>query len=716
MQGFRSSAKAGFDIGALIEPRSIAVVGVSPAAPNSWGFRTMRVLAEGGYKGALYAVHPTKDVPGFETARALRDRPAPDLVAICVRAEQSVAVVREARAIGAKAAIVFASNFAEIGEAGARLQRELIEAAGDMPFLGPNCLGFSNRTASVKMSVAPFLNRPLLEPGPVALVAQSGALGLVLAQCVEESGVGYSHFISVGNESVLTASMLARQLVERDDVGIVFVYLETVRDPQVLAETAARAHDLGKRVIVLKAGSSDAGRRAALSHTAAIAGNETLFEVLTRDMDIVRIRDDEGVKPVLAALRRNWRMPKRPRVAVLSNSGGAGAVLADRLVAEGARVEAFSEPLRQAVRQTGLVEAGDRNPLDIGGGWEALLDRVEPCLKVLDAADEVDAVVVYYAFGDVIGDRVVPIASHCSAMSKPAVFVWQAAPPEFYAAVSARDVLTSTIAGGVRAVAAQMAAGVSGSVAWRHRAVAPVPLPALQVGQATIAEHDAGEILRGLGVDVVASVAVARGRAAEAIATVASRGWARCVVKGNAADVLHRNRVGLVEVGVRADELGDVVARLAGRLDEVSTDPARRILVQPMIAFNDEIGVGGIVDPSYGPAILIGPGGVGIEAAEGERHVLLLNASDAARLAYARRVEQAYDLAQDTVTPIVNALERLLATPGIREIDINPMVRTEARGLVALDALFVVEQHHSTGAASPQRQTDASKGGSSGVL
>jgi len=690
---------ADFDIGALIEPTSIAVVGVSPAAPNSWGYRTMRVLAEGGYTGSLYAVHPTKDVPGFETVRSLRDKPAPDLVAICVRAEQAIDVVREAREIGAKAAIVFASNFAEIGDDGVRLQRELVEAAGDMPFLGPNCLGFSNRTASVKMSVAPFLNRPLLEPGPVALVAQSGALGLVLAQCVEESGIGYSHFISVGNESVLTASMLARQLVERDDVGIVFIYLETLRDPQMLADAAARAHALGKRIIVLKAGSSDAGRRAALSHTAAIASNEALFEALVRHMGIVRINDDEGVQPVLAALRRNWTMPNKPRVAILSNSGGAGALLADRLVAEGARVEAFSEPLRQAIRQTGLVEAGDHNPLDIGGGWEALLDRVEPCLQVLDAAEEVDAVVVYYAFGDIIGEKVAPIASYCSAMSKPAVFVWQAAPSEFYASVTARDVLTSTIGGGVRAVASLMAAGVVQDVEWRRRAVPPVALPAMREGQATIAEGEAGAVLRGLGIDVVDAIAVTLERGPAAIAEVAAKGWTRCVVKGNAADVLHRNRVGLVEVDVPADDLPAVIDRLGRRLDEVSSDPERVVLIQPMIAITKEIGVGGLIDPNYGPAILIGPGGVDIESAEGERHVLLLNASDSARMSFVRRVEEAYGLAPGAVMPIVQGLERLLATSRVREIDINPMTRTAEGRLIALDALIVVDQHRSTAAA-----------------
>lgn len=699
MRGVGVSAMTDFDIHALIEPKSIAMVGVSPGAPNSWGFRTMRVLAEGGYTGALYAVHPTKTVPGFETVRSLRDKPAPDLVAVCVRAEQAVDVVREAREIGAKAAIVFASNFAEIGEDGVRLQRELIEAAGDMPFLGPNCLGFSNRTASVKMSVAPFLNRPLLPPGPVALVAQSGALGLVLAQCVEESGVGYSHFISVGNECVVTASMLARQLVERDDVGIVFIYLETLRDPQVLAEAAARAHALGKRIIVLKAGASDAGRRAALSHTAAIAGNDTLFGALARDMGIVSIRDDEGVQPVLAALRRDWVMPPKPRVAILSNSGGAGALLADRLVAEGARVEAFSEPLRQAIRQTGLVEAGDQNPLDIGGGWEALLDRVEPCLEVLDHAEEVDAVVVYYAFGDIIGAKVAPIADYCAAMSKPAVFVWQAAPSEFYASVTARDVLTGTIGGGVRAVVAQMALASAGEVAWQRRDVAAVALPVVQAGQSTIAELDAGAVLRKLGIGVVDAVVSARGQAAAAIAEVGAKGWTRCVVKGNAADVLHRNRVGLVEVGVPVERLAEVLARFERRLDEVSSDPQRSLLIQPMIAFEEEIGVGALLDPNYGPAILIGPGGVGIEAASGERHVLLLSASDEARAAYQSRVEDAYGLAPGTLGPVVAGLERLLATPTISEIDINPMVRTPDGGLIALDALIVVEPHHPTAAA-----------------
>ena len=695
------------DIGPLIEPRSIAVVGVSPAEPDSWGYRTMRVLASGGYTGTLYAVHPSKDVPGFETVRSLRDRPAPDLVAICVRAERAVAVVREAREIGARAIIVFASNFAEIGEAGIALQRELVEAAGDVPLLGPNCLGYSNRTASIKMSVAPFLNRPLLPPGPVALVAQSGALGLVLAQCVEDSGVGYSHFISVGNEATLTASMLARHLVEREDVGIVFIYLETLRDPQELALAATRAQALGKRIIVLKAGNSDAGKRAALSHTAAVAGNDGFFDALTRDLGIVRIHDDEGVASVLSALRRNWSMPARPRMAILTNSGGAGAVLADRLVAAGARVEAFSDPLRARIDETGLVEAGNHNPLDIGGGWEALLDRVEPTLKILDAAEEVDAVVVYYAFGDIVGDRVAPIAGYCSAMSKPAVFVWQAAPAEFYASVTAPDLVTPSIGGGVRAVVAQMGIGGTLPALWQDAPASPITLPSVAPDQTTIPEQQASGVLRQLGVAVVDHLAFPPAEIAGAPAQVGARGWTKLVVKASAHDVPHRNRVGLVEIGVDPSDLPEVLARMATRLETQSKDPARSLLVQPMMSFSEELGVGALIDPLYGPAVVIGPGGIRIEELGGDRHILLLRTSKEARAAYAGRVEAAYRLAPGTIDPILVALERLLATPGISEIDINPMVRTPAGGLFALDALLVVEPQRRTTAASWQSASDA---------
>src|SRR5699024_10003850 len=185
------------DISRLIAPRSIAIIGVKVAEPESWGHRVVRVLTEGGYDGVVRVVHPRDDFPGVETIRTLADRPAPDLVVICVRAGAALPLVREARDLGARAAVVFASEFAEFGAEGARLEAELTEAAGDMPLLGPNCLGFSNRIDDVKISVAPFLNRPLIPPGPVALVAQSGALGVVLTRCVENAGIGYSHFVSV---------------------------------------------------------------------------------------------------------------------------------------------------------------------------------------------------------------------------------------------------------------------------------------------------------------------------------------------------------------------------------------------------------------------------------------------------------------------------------------------------------------------------------------
>ncbi len=682
----------------LIEPSSVAIVGVSVSDPRSWGYRVVRVLVDGGYTGRVWVVHPSNDFPGVTTYRSLSDGPRPDLVAVCVRAERVLEVVGEARRIGARAAVVFASDFAEAGEQGERLQQALLEAAGDMPVLGPNCLGFSNRPARVKMSVAPFLNRPLRPPGPVALVAQSGALGLVLSQCVEESGVGYAHFVSVGNEAALTASEVAHALLGRDEVRIVLLYIEALRDPAMLIRAARRASASGKRIVLLHAGRSEAARRAALSHTAAIANDSTLLDALCRDCGIVRIREDTDVRPAMAMASRGWRMPSSPRVAVFSNSGGAGAVLADRLSEIGARVEPFSDALRARIREIGSVQAGDTNPLDVGGGWEALLDRVPATLEALEASDEVDAIVAYYAFGDLNEAAVAGIVDRCGRSSKPCVFVWQAAPPAGLALVNAVDVLATSIGDGVRFMASMMAAATATTASHDAAALllsdapplAPGALPPLESAGPTIAEFQSASILRALGVEVVETLA----GTPDAIDALAERAlgttWERFVVKANASDVPHRSRVGLLRLGVARTALRAVLSELATGLRAVSQDRSGLLLVQPEVPIRAEIAVGGLVDPRFGPVVMVGPGGVDIEALEGRRTSLVLDAADAVATGrFVVAAERSLDLPPGSLIPVVRALGTLLRSGRVAEVDVNPMVVTDRGTLVALDGLIV---------------------------
>ena len=662
----------------LLSPSRIAIVGVSAGDPQSWGHRVVRVLVDGGFDGETVVVHPRTDFPGVKTVRSVADLDAPELVVICVPAQRSIGVVAEARKAGAKAVIVFASEFAEMGPEGEALQDELIEAAGDMLMLGPNCFGISNRVDNVKLSAAPFLNNPLRDVSEVALVAQSGALGLVLSRCVEESGSGYSHFISVGNEATLGATEIARHVIERDEVGVVLLYLEALRDPANLARTAQRARPLGKRVVLLNAGRSEAGKRAALSHTAAIAGNDMFLQSLCDDFGIVRIHDDD-VKPVLAALERGWTLPENPRVCILSNSGGAGAVLADRVDSAGGRVQPMTSDTRAQVAA-----------IDIGGGWEATTHLFKPTLDVLAGAEEFDALVVYYAFGEMCADAVVEISRHCAACKKPVTFIWQIAPEDGIRQVTTPGIMATSMGEGVRMLAAQMKITQTGTADWLPLASSNVSLPAVPAGQTTLAEYQSSAILAAQGMGVVPSE-FAQGDALDDLAArVARHGWSRVVVKGNAHDVLHRNRVGLVRVDVQADELGTVLCEMSARLDANSGDPTRGLIVQPMLAFDAEIGVGALIDRLFGPVVLIGPGGVDIEAADGARDVLLLNTNGANWDAYATRVEQRYAISAGSVRPVLDALANLLASRQVSEIDVNPMIKTEEGGLVALDALIVM--------------------------
>ncbi len=393
---------------------------------------------------------------------------------------------------------------------------------------------------------------------------------------------------------------------------------------------------------------------------------------------------------MLAALERGWSLPSNPRVCILSNSGGAGAVLADQVEAAGGRVQAMTAETRAKVAEIGMIGAGDGNPIDIGGGWEAVTHLFKPTLDVLVAATEFDALVVYYAFGEMCVDAVVEISRHCAECQKPVTFIWQIAPAEGISKVTTPGILATSMGEGVRMLAAQMKITQAGAAEWAPLAASNLDLPDVANDQTALAEFQSSAILAALGMDFVPSEFAQADALDDLAARVTANGWSRVVVKGNAFDVLHRNRVGLVRVGVSADELGNILRDMSDLLDAHSNDPARGLIVQPMLDFTSEIGVGALIDPLFGPVVLIGPGGIGIEDADGARDALLLNTNSANWDTYAARVELRYDLSAGSVRPVLDALAQLLGSGRVSEVDVNPMIRTEAGGLIALDSLIVM--------------------------
>ncbi|MGH3494961.1 MAG: acetate--CoA ligase family protein, partial [Sciscionella sp.] len=598
----------------------------------------------------------------------------PDLVVLATPAATVPGLVREARECGAGAAVVYAAGFAEDGHD--VLQAELREAAGEMPVLGPNCLGVVNRAVGLQASTTVFLERERATPGPVAVVTQSGAMGFVIADLLEQAGLGYSYYVSVGNEACLSVGELGSYLLAQPDVEVLVCYLEGVRDAAALRKLGQQARQAGKAVVALTVGRSAAGRRAALSHTAAIAGDHLLLASLCRQEGIHLVSDDEQLVDAVLCARKRIMLPPAPRLAVLTMSGGAGGVLADNLTAMGARIPPLSAATRDQLARIGAIEATDTNPVDLGGNIDRWMDRVEELLNVLDTDPELDGIVLYLTFGDRFPEVYHQLASAAGRMRTPTWFVWACAPPDEVERLGKPETVLPSIGALLRRLRMLL-----------PDSIPPERRPSLPSGanHPMWSELQSMPLLADVGIAHVPTVAAAT---AEALAeAVRAAGWAGpYVIKADAAAVPHRSRHGLVCTGVAKPELAATASVVSRRLTHVSTDPEQTLIAQPMLVHTGELALGATRDALYGTAVVLGAGGDRAEDPVAPRRALLLPATDDQIDELAGWASTVLTAPVEATARAVEALARLLTEHSeIAEVDINPLCVTGDR-LVAVDA------------------------------
>lgn len=666
------------DLSPLFFPRRIGIAGLS-SRERTWGRMVLGNLRYGGFDGDVIAVAPRSatDVPYVAD---LGELSAPlDLLLVTLPAAAVPSMVARARETGmARSVLVFSAGFAETGPEGAALEAELVAAAGDLPLVGPNCVGLLSRPGAAVATVSQFVHRPHPPAGPVAVVSQSGALGFVMSTLLERHGVSVGTYVSVGNEACLGIGELGADLVERPDVSVLGLYIESVRNPAALRALAVRAGELGKRVVALKAGTSAAGQRATLSHTAAVAGDALLFRGLCDDAGIVVAESDEAFADLLHAAQHPGaaELPVRPRVGVVTMTGGGGAILADRLSATGASVPALPEVARAKVDGLGLSSlASSANPIDLGGNFDRDADTFDELFAILDDDPDVDGIVGMFTFGDQRAEWYRDLAAKLSALRTPAWMIWAAGraadregtPP---------GVVFDTIESFVRGLPA-LRGGRSGPV----DAGAP-PEDALRALPATrvVTEADARHVVRGLGLDYVATTVLD----APGDAVVPEPG--AYVVKADHPDVAHRAKVGLVRVGVAAEDVPAVVRELFD-----AAPGGARVVVQPRLDHRGEIVVGGVRDPQYGPALVVGAGGTQVEDARAYRYGLPVPARPETLRAAAEEIATRYGpLDVDALTALLTNAARLMShTPDLAELDINPVLIRPDGSLTAVDALVV---------------------------
>ena len=616
-------------------PRSIALVGASDN--SGWARFIVASCATAGFAGPLTAVHPrATGAFGLPVVPSLRDLAEPaDLAFILTPVQAVEGVLDDMGAAGIPNAVVLASGYREVGEAGRALEDALLDraVANGVTVLGPNCLGFVN--AHSRSAPYALMLPPPLIAGPVGVALQSGALASVVLAFAKAHAIGLSLLTSMGNEAMMKTADVLDYLVEDEATRVICLFLEEIGDPARFARVAEKADRAGKPIVALKVGSSPAGQQAALAHTGSVAGDDAVVDAVLRQLNVIRVTGLEELLTTGAALGYN-RWPRGRRMGVLTLSGGSCDIIADAASAQGVTIPDFSAETEAAIGAHLPPFASARNPLDVTGfGTLANLSGRKGPLTAVDHALDI-------AVQDPNLDFVL-----FSGVTLP-----EARPPDEDAA---RTLETR--------------------VEWLAMRMGSAPIPVIGVGSTCVNVSDYGRgLLRKHGISFLGGLDLAMTALGHALRWLENRGrvqapparsavlkpvssavwpagpWSEAqarrlladagvpVVPGGLADsadeaveiarrvglpvalkicsaqITHKSDIGGVVLGLGSEaevRAGDEKVRAAGRaVPEASVDG---VMVTPMRTGGAELLAGVTVDPAFGPVLAVGLGGIWVE-------------------------------------------------------------------------------------------------------
>lgn len=702
----RMTASRPFDIERLLRPKSIAIVGAAPER-TSIGGGVLHNLEAFGYAGDLHLVSRSRDeINGRPCVKSIGDLPVGvDVVVLIVpqaAIKESVLACIERQVGGV---IVYSSGFAEAGDEGRRQQDELAEICrrSGLAMLGPNCMGYTNYLDGIPLTFEPVDVRGAGERSRVAIVAQSGATAANIRFAMHAREIGVSYVVATGNEAVLAAEDLIAHLIEDPVNSIIAVYVEQIRDPAKFLTVARRARELGKPIVMLHPGSSERGKAAAQSHTGALAGDHETMRAAVLSEAVALVETTDELFDVTAILAR-YPAPPPGDVGIVTNSGAIRGLCFDFCERIGLPIAALSGEVEAELTSLVPPYVHVDNPFDIGTTGFANPGIFGTSAAAMLKDPNVGMVLLSHAGGSAPmqvkkSDAILPVAA---TATKPVIFniIGDDYPLDAGFLKAVRDSGIPFFRSPERAMRAMAVVSTYASAlaATRDRAPEGQRLATLPAS-GLVVEHEGKSILSDLGLSIPKG-GLAK-TADEAVTIAAGIGYP-VVMKAQAASLAHKSDVGGVAVNL-ADETAlraahaTMLARIAAHKPGLELDG---VLIETMAKPGLEMVVGAKRDPHWGPVVLVGLGGVWIEALSDarllpadisrDRAIAEIRKLKAAKLLGPFRGQPARDV--EAVADVVIKLGALMrATPEIMEVDINPLVvYGEGQGAVALDALFVI--------------------------
>jgi len=664
-------------------------------------------LTNFGYAGGVYPVNPKYGTLGNVVCYpTIHDIPNPcDVAIIALPASGVAAAIEQCGDAGIGFAVVFSAGFREIGGKGDALHSELVSVArrSSVRIIGPNCQGILNLTTNLYCGFGSLFQKAKLRTGPVAMITQSGGFGTSVVKLAQSTGLGFNYVACTGNEADIDTLDLLEFFLERDDVEIVTTYMEGIRDGRRLLALGQRALDIGKPILVWKVGDSSSGRRAAASHTANLTSGPELYRAVFRQGGFIEVRDVDDLIDVARALLLK-KLPHGRNVGVVTNSGGAGVLLADRCEERGLRLPELSQSTTPELRQLIPDYGSLANPVDVTAQVSSDPQRMNRVLSLLLNDRALDQIILSRGsvvgkpglawaqeFVKVVEDTEKPVLVHMSPdQAEETVQVlddnrlpWYPTPGR---AVTAAAALHEFWVKRERGRARETRKLPSQAIAWPS-------------ASGVLNEHESKKAFAVYGIRSVREVLLP----IDAIATLTVSPLPfPLAAKIVSADLPHKTEAGAVRLGI--DSLPQLKAAVRAIVDSARRyQPSAHIegvLLQEM-ANGVEIMLGVLNDPTFGPVVALGLGGIFAETLRDvthrcapfdfpTAHAMISELKGGSILAGVRGSPPA------DIGALADALVRLslLASDHesrIAEIDINPIfVGPEGLGVVVADGLIVL--------------------------
>ena len=678
----------------LFHPRAVAVVGASPSR-GKIGAEILHNLVNTGFTGQLFAVHPTAtSIGGVPTVTRVVDIPSPvDLAVIAVPAVAVPAVVDDCIAKGVQAVVIISAGFGETGDQGRAIEADILAAVrkAGIRMVGPNCMGLLNTSPAVRLN-ATF--SPVFPPvGRVAMLSQSGALGLAILDHARRLQIGLSTFVSVGNKADVSTNDLLQYWGQDPETDVVLLYLESFGNPRKFSQIARRL-SRRKPIVAVKAGRSKVGARAASSHTGALAARDDVVDALFRQCGVIRTDTIEELFDV-ARLLSQQPVPAGRRVAIVTNAGGPGILAADACSARGLELPPLSAATIETLRLLLPAAASITNPIDMLAS--ATPDQYERTLKAVLADHGIDSVITMFIPPLVTAGDDVANAVRRAAAAHPTKTVLSV----FMGSAPAAGLLRPVPSFVYPEPAAAALSRVTRYAEWRRAPEGTVPTaPDLDTGRARAIVRDV--LARGGGWAqpeeagrLIAAAAIPCLRGEEAVNEDAAVAAARRIgypvaLKVFGPAVVHKTELDAIRLGVDTDEhVRTTYREFLSRLGDAMTG----VFVQEMAGAGVDMLIGAIDDPSFGPVIACAFGGTTAELLADSAIRLgpltdldagaMVSALKSAPLLRGYRGQRVADEAA-LRQALLQLSALVMLCPEIQEIDINPL-RVLPVGVRALD-------------------------------